>query len=344
MLPYRRILSHPTLTMLIEQMHGELLHPGDDMDRVIEHVAIGAMHPRNVLERIGPGSLLILPGDRQDIISAAGLRQPHAAGAAASPGSLGLACAIGRTSGVSPATRRRSRWPASSSRAASGPASATSMPSARPGSSPTSLDDETYDVASEVHDLLVKTHPADTAKIEETKRLVTDHFDVDAPPRATRQRSDSTRARRREPAADASRSAGRSGRRLAGCAPRSNEAAPCRGPRESHAAAATTTAQLPELRVRTGGLVLEGHDGAGAAPVDAQLEDVRAAVVAGGVEVLAFLAHARYVHVSDDEALAPRDRLAQPAAVRAAMAEPPSAQSPSGSWSASGKSSGTSAA
>jgi hypothetical protein len=30
-----------------------------------------------------------------------------------------------------------------------------------------------------VHDLLVKTHPADTAKIEATKRLVIDHFDVD---------------------------------------------------------------------------------------------------------------------------------------------------------------------
>ena len=81
-LPYRRILSHPTLSMLIEQMHGELLHPGDDLDRVIEHVAIGAMHPRHVLERIGPGSLLILPGDRHDIIVGRARRQPHAAGAA----------------------------------------------------------------------------------------------------------------------------------------------------------------------------------------------------------------------------------------------------------------------
>jgi hypothetical protein len=41
------------------------------------------------------------------------------------------------------------------------------------------VDEETYAVASEVHDLLVKTHPADTAKIEATKRLVIDHFDVD---------------------------------------------------------------------------------------------------------------------------------------------------------------------
>jgi BioD-like phosphotransacetylase family protein len=34
-------------------------------------------------------------------------------------------------------------------------------------------------VASEVHDLLVKTHPADIEKIEEIKRLVADNLDVD---------------------------------------------------------------------------------------------------------------------------------------------------------------------
>jgi hypothetical protein len=38
---------------------------------------------------------------------------------------------------------------------------------------------ETYTVASEVHDLLVKTHPADTAKIDEIRRLVADHFDIE---------------------------------------------------------------------------------------------------------------------------------------------------------------------
>jgi BioD-like phosphotransacetylase family protein len=177
-LPYRPILSHPTLTMLIEQMHGELLHPGDDMDRVIEHVAIGAMHPRHVLERIGPGSLLILPGDRQDIISAA--------------------VAANRTEQV--LRRHPGRWERLRHRAHFGRASADpSMQSLAGlvfsgGIRPRDRDldaireaglfaylmgQETYDVASEVHDLLVKTHPADTAKIEETKRLVMDHFDVD---------------------------------------------------------------------------------------------------------------------------------------------------------------------
>ena len=56
--------------MLVEQLPGELLNAGDDLDRGIEHVAIGAMQPRHVLERIGPGSLLLVPGDRADVIHA----------------------------------------------------------------------------------------------------------------------------------------------------------------------------------------------------------------------------------------------------------------------------------
>jgi BioD-like phosphotransacetylase family protein len=39
--------------------------------------------------------------------------------------------------------------------------------------------DDTYSVASNVHDLLVKTHAADTEKIELIKALVAEHLDVD---------------------------------------------------------------------------------------------------------------------------------------------------------------------
>jgi BioD-like phosphotransacetylase family protein len=39
--------------------------------------------------------------------------------------------------------------------------------------------DDTYSVASEVHDLLVKTHAADKEKIEMIKALVADHLDID---------------------------------------------------------------------------------------------------------------------------------------------------------------------
>ena len=65
---HHTLLSNPTLSMLQDQMKGELLHPGPDLGLVIEHVAIGAMQAEHVLERVGPGSLLIVPGDREDVI------------------------------------------------------------------------------------------------------------------------------------------------------------------------------------------------------------------------------------------------------------------------------------
>ena len=44
-LPVRPILSNPTLGMILEGVHGETLHPGPDLERVIDGVAIGAMEP-----------------------------------------------------------------------------------------------------------------------------------------------------------------------------------------------------------------------------------------------------------------------------------------------------------
>jgi hypothetical protein len=41
------------------------------------------------------------------------------------------------------------------------------------------VEQDTYEAASRVHDLLVKTHPADREKIELIKQLVADHLDVD---------------------------------------------------------------------------------------------------------------------------------------------------------------------
>jgi BioD-like phosphotransacetylase family protein len=43
----------------------------------------------------------------------------------------------------------------------------------------TLVPEDTYRVASEVHDLLVKTHPADREKIELIKALVAEHLDID---------------------------------------------------------------------------------------------------------------------------------------------------------------------
>jgi len=171
-LPVRPILSNPTLEMILEGVHGETVHPGPDLERVIDGVAIGAMEPGHMLERVGPKTLVIVPGDREDVILT--LTTAHLMGAPRSATAeeltrptLGLddrhaGAAIGLvlTGGYRPrkavleAIRRADLF-------------ATLVP------------DDTYTVASAVHDLLVKTHAADHEKVEMIKELVESNLDID---------------------------------------------------------------------------------------------------------------------------------------------------------------------
>ena len=153
-LPYRPILSNPTLSMVLEGVKGETIHPGPDLDRVIDGVAIGAMEPDHMLTRVGPGTLVIVPGDREDVIGA--IVGAHRDGMRPEPAGLGLVLTGGYRprKAVIDAIRRVDLF-------------ATLVP------------EDTYVVASEVHDLLVKTHPADTGKIAEIKALVWEHLFID---------------------------------------------------------------------------------------------------------------------------------------------------------------------
>ncbi|HEY8868696.1 MAG TPA: AAA family ATPase [Candidatus Limnocylindrales bacterium] len=177
-LPFQKILSNPTLGMVLQGVHGEPIHPGPDLDRVIDGVAIGAMEPGHMLEHIGPGSLVIVPGDREDVIltlttahlvgPARGRTQADSLDIARPPndrtadveGHEGAALGLVLTGGYRPrpavlqAIRRANLFA-------------------------TLVQEDTYSVASEVHDLLVKIHPADREKIELIKSLVADNLDID---------------------------------------------------------------------------------------------------------------------------------------------------------------------
>lgn len=171
-LPVHSLLSNPTLEMILEGVQGETLHPGPDLERVIDGVAIGAMEPGHMLERVGPGTLVIVPGDREDVILT--LTTAHLMGAPRSAsleevtrpsleledGHAGAAIGLVLTGGYRPrpaviaAIRRADLF-------------ATLVP------------DDTYTVASEIHDLLVKTHAADREKIALIKDLVATNLDID---------------------------------------------------------------------------------------------------------------------------------------------------------------------
>jgi hypothetical protein len=171
-LPVHPILSNPTLEMILEGVQGETLHSGPDLERVIDGVAIGAMEPGHMLERVGPKTLVIVPGDREDVIltltTAHLMGMPRSATTAEltrptlelDDGHAGAAIGLVLTGGYRPrravieAIRRADLF-------------ATLVPA------------DTYTVASEVHDLLVKTHPADREKIELIKELVARNLDID---------------------------------------------------------------------------------------------------------------------------------------------------------------------
>ena len=181
-LPVRPILSNPTLGMILDGVHGETIHPGPDLDQVIDGVAIGAMEPGHMLERVGPGTLVIVPGDREDVILtvttahlaprvrlvnateaariAAIAAEATNERAASVDGHEGAAIGLVLTGGYRPrepvlrAIRQADLF-------------ATIVP------------EDTYSVASEVHDLLVKTHAGDREKVELIKALVAEHLDVD---------------------------------------------------------------------------------------------------------------------------------------------------------------------
>ncbi len=172
-LPYRTILSNPTLEMVLEGVHGSVIHPGPDLDRVIGNVAIGAMEPNHMLSRVGPDTLVIVPGDREDVILT--ITTAHLAGrpraatidvlvdrtpGAVEAGPEGAAIGLVLTGGYEP-----------------GPEVVDAIREA--GMFAAMVDDDTYTVASEVHDLLVKTHAADAEKIALIKALVWEHLQVD---------------------------------------------------------------------------------------------------------------------------------------------------------------------
>jgi phosphate acetyltransferase len=151
-LPYRPILSNPTLGMILEGVRGETVNAGPNLDAVIGGVAIGAMEPGHMLERVGPRTLVIVPGDREDVILTLTAKTADDGHGAA----LGLVLTGGYRprNAVLEAIRRADLFA-------------------------TLVGEDTYVVASKVHDLLVKTHAADHEKIELIKALVAEHLDID---------------------------------------------------------------------------------------------------------------------------------------------------------------------
>ncbi|HXJ56086.1 MAG TPA: AAA family ATPase [Verrucomicrobiae bacterium] len=150
-IPHQSILSNPSVESIREELQAELLGGSNRIHDLVDDVVVGAMGVHNAMEHFQPGVLLITPGDREDIILAAA--------ASAGPGSPPQLTGIVLTGGLCP--------------------SETILQVIRRLSFPVLLaKEDSYEVASKVHDLIVKTRPEETAKVNLIRDLIARHVDV----------------------------------------------------------------------------------------------------------------------------------------------------------------------
>jgi uncharacterized protein len=151
-IPFSRLLANPSLELIATHLAGELLSGSADADRIIGRVAIGAMQARHAVAFLRDQTLLITPGDREDLLLAC-LATNRAAGGSAVAG-------IVLTGGFRPSLALLSELRDA-------------------GLFTFLVGTDTYGTAQAVDDILVKTHPADHEKIATIKDLVGRSLDVD---------------------------------------------------------------------------------------------------------------------------------------------------------------------
>jgi BioD-like phosphotransacetylase family protein len=150
-LPHQRILSSPTLELIREELKAEPLNDARNIHNLVEDVVVGAMGVHNTMGFFKKGVLIITPGDREDIILAAATTQTG-------KGKDALA-GIVLTGDLRP--------------------NANVLQVIREMPFPVFLaKDSSYEVASCVHDLIVKTRPSDFEKIALIRDLIAANVDV----------------------------------------------------------------------------------------------------------------------------------------------------------------------
>jgi BioD-like phosphotransacetylase family protein len=153
-IPYSQLLANPSLELVATHLDGELLTGDAAPGQTIGWVAIGAMHAVHAVELLRDRTLLITPGDREDLLRMA-LEVNRVS--AASPRVIGVVL----TGGFRPP------------QAVLDELEAAGMFSYLVGT-------DTYRSAQAVEQILVKTHASDTEKIATIVDLVGGALDVDA--------------------------------------------------------------------------------------------------------------------------------------------------------------------
>jgi BioD-like phosphotransacetylase family protein len=140
-IPFSELLANPSLELIVTHLAGELLAGLAEPSAIIGRVAIGAMQADHAVPYLRDRTLLITPGDRDDMLEVA--LEAHRSGAdRRQPLLTGLVL----TGGFRPPAGLLDRLQAA-------------------GLFTYLVETDTYRTAQDVHDILVKTHPTDLEKI-----------------------------------------------------------------------------------------------------------------------------------------------------------------------------------
>ncbi len=150
-IPADPLLGHPTLGQVCKTVKGEFINARASSRRLARKVLIGDMETGHLLAQFEPGTLVITPGDREDVLLAAiSLVGQHARGV----------CGVVLSSDLRPNETvlrllQESELPVITS----------------------PLD--SYSIASRIHSMTIKTLPGDTEKITRIQELIEQHVDVE---------------------------------------------------------------------------------------------------------------------------------------------------------------------
>lgn len=150
-LPHQQILCNPSVDLIREELRAELLNQPPTLNASVHEVIVGAMGAQNAMKFFKRGVLLITPGDREDILLAAG--------AMTVPKSDEQMAGIVLTGGLRPGDNvlkalQTLPIPVLLAKA------------------------DSYQVASKVHNLTVKTRPTDAEKISLIRDIVAQNVNV----------------------------------------------------------------------------------------------------------------------------------------------------------------------
>jgi BioD-like phosphotransacetylase family protein len=149
--PYCGILTRPTMDFIREELKADFLNPEAQSQNLVDSVVVGAMSVENAIRLFKHGVLVITPGDRVDILMAA-------ATSVTNPSQqLAGVIVTGDFTHQTAVTKIIEKLPFPVLRA----------------------DEEIYEVASAVHNLIVKTRAADTEKISLIRDIIATHVAVD---------------------------------------------------------------------------------------------------------------------------------------------------------------------